>query len=175
MQVVEHGRRQARRLIVAMAAITLLDEAAAAADNAPNKDAAPTPTAQSVPDALRQLTDPGGWRSRLEQAGLQFKFTYYGDGLANTRGGVSQGLGYAGRFGTIIDADLEKLVGWSGGTFHASIQQIHGSQFSTTRLRNFALASGIEARGSSARSCGWSQPRPIAISADCRSFVRSKD
>ena len=145
MQVVEHGRRQARRLIVAMAAITLLDEAAAAADNAPNKDAAPTPTAQSVPDALRQLTDPGGWRSRLEQAGLQFTFTYYGDGFGNPRGGVTQGSGYDGRFGIIADADMEKLAGWSGASLHASIQQIHGSQFSATRLQNFALVSGIEA------------------------------
>jgi len=145
MQVVEHGRRQARRLIVAMAAITLLDEAAAAADNAPNKDAAPTPTAQSVTEALRQLTDPGGWRSRLEQAGLQFAFTYYGDRFGNPRGGVTQGSGYDGRFGIIADADMEKLAGWSGASLHASIQQIHGSQFSTTRLQNFALVSGIEA------------------------------
>ena len=145
MQVVEHGRRRPRRLIVAMAAITLLDEAAAAADNAPNKDAAPTPTAQSVPDALRQLTDPGGWRSRLEQAGLQFTFTYYGDGFGNPRGGVTQGSGYDGRFGIIADADMEKLAGLSGASLHASIQQIHGSQFSATRLQNFALVSGIEA------------------------------
>jgi hypothetical protein len=50
MQVMEHGCRRARRVIVVMAAIALLHEAAAAADNAPNKDAAPTPTAQSLPD-----------------------------------------------------------------------------------------------------------------------------
>ena len=145
MQVVEHGRRRARRLIVAMAAIALLGEAAAAADNAPNKDAAPPPTAQSLPDALRQLTDPGGWRSRLEQAGLQFTFTYYGDGFGNPRGGVTQGSGYDGRFGIIADADMEKLAGWSGASLHASVHQIHGSQFSATRLQNFALVSGIEA------------------------------
>jgi porin len=145
MQVVEHGHRQVRRVIVAMATIALLHEAAAAADNAPNKDAAPTSTAQSVPDALRQLTDPGGWRSRLEQAGLQFAFTYYGDGFVNPRGGVTQGSGYDGRFGIIIDADMEKLAGWSGASVHASIQQIHGSQFSAARLQNFALVSGIEA------------------------------
>jgi porin len=145
MQVVEHLCRRARRVIVAMATIALLHEAAAAADNAPNKDAAPTPTAQSLPDALRQLTDPGGWRSRLEQAGLQFAFTYYGDGFGNPRGGVTQGFGYDGRFGIIIDADMEKLAGWSGASLHASIQQIHGSQFSATRLQNFALVSGIEA------------------------------
>jgi len=40
-------------------------------------------------------------------------FTYYGDALGNLSGGVQQGLGYSGRFGTIVDADLEKLVGCS--------------------------------------------------------------
>jgi porin len=145
MQAVEHGCRRARRVIVVMATLALLHEAAAAAGTAQNKDAAPNPTAQSLPDALRQLTDPGSWRSRLEQAGLQFAFTYYGDGFANPRGGVIQGGGYDGRFGIIIDADMEKLAGWSGTSVHASIQQIHGSQFSATRLQNFALMSGIEA------------------------------
>src|SRR5712671_4223174 len=70
MQVVEHGRRQARRLIVAMAAITLLDEAAAAADNAPNKDAAPTPTAQSVPDALRHRSGRLALEARASRAAI---------------------------------------------------------------------------------------------------------
>jgi porin len=145
MQLVEHGSRLASRVIVATAMIATLHEAAAAADNAPNKDAVPSSTAQSLPDALRQLTDPAGWRSRLEQAGLQFAFTYYGDLFGNPRGGVTQGSGYDGRFGIIIDADMEKLAGWSGASLHASIQQIHGSQFSATRLQNFALVSGIEA------------------------------
>ena len=58
---------------------------------------------------------------------------------------MTQGSGYDGRFGIIIDADMEKLAGWSGASLHASIQQIHGSQFSATRLQNFALVSGIEA------------------------------
>jgi porin len=91
------------------------------------------------------LAELAGFRSSLEQAGLKFAFTYYGDGLANARGGVSQGLGYAGRFGTIIDADLEKLVGWSGRTFHASFHQIHGTDFSATRLQNLAPVSSVEA------------------------------
>jgi carbohydrate-selective porin OprB len=166
MQVVEHGRRQARRLIVAMAAITLLDEAAAAADNAPNKDAAPTPTAQSVPDALRQLTDPGGWRSRLEQAGLQFTFTYYGDGFGNPRGGVTQGSGYDGRFGIIADADMEKLAGWSGASLHASIQPVQRNSFAELcarqRHRGPAVHAPVQSldRAEDRRQCE-SASRPI--------------
>src|SRR5262245_60098399 len=84
----------------------------------------------SLPDLLKQMTDPGGLRTRLERAGVQFTFTYYGDLLGNPSGGVKQGPGYDGRFGTIIDADLEKLAGWSGAKVHASFHQIHGSEFS---------------------------------------------
>jgi porin len=117
-----------------------------AGDN-PGLDAfvASSGTQLSLPDYLRQITDWNGLRSRLEKAGLQFTFTYYGDFFANPTGGVKQGLGYDGRFGTIIDADLEKLVGWSGAAFHASIHQIQGTQFSAYNLDNLMTVSGIEA------------------------------
>jgi porin len=102
----------------------------------------------SLPDLLKQLTDPGGLRARLEQEGIQFTFTYYGDLFANSSGGVKQGPGYDGRFGTIIDADLEKLAGWSGGKLHASFHQIHGSEFSANNVGNLMTVSGIEAPNS---------------------------
>lgn len=135
-----------QRVIGAIAAIALVQNVAAAAADAPNDgsptSATPNPT---LPEPLRQLADLRGLRSRLDQAGLQFTFTYYGDAFGNPSGGVTQGLGYDGRFGAILDADLEKLGGWSGASFHASIQQIHGTQFSATKLQNLALVSGIEA------------------------------
>lgn len=100
---------------------------------------------QTLPAYLRQMTDWGGLRSKLEQQGLKFTFTYYGDGFANPAGGVKEGFGYDGRFGTIVDADLDKLWGWSGATFHASIHQIHGTQYSATNLDNLMTVSGVEA------------------------------
>jgi porin len=149
MQGAKRGCRIARRVIVGMATIALLQDAALAAGEAPSDNSlttsAPNQTAPSLPDVLRQFTDSGGLRSKLEQAGLRFSFTYYGDAFGNPRGGVIQGVGYDGRFGTIIDADLEKLIGWSGASLHASIHQIHGTQFSASHLQNFALVSGIEA------------------------------
>jgi porin len=97
------------------------------------------------PQTLRQITDLGGLRSRLEQAGLTFTFTYYGDAFANPAGGLKQGAGYDGRFGIIIDGDIEKLAGWSGAAVHASIHQIHGTQFSAENIDNLMTVSGIEA------------------------------
>jgi porin len=105
----------------------------------------PASSPASLPALLIQMTDPGGLRTRLEEEGVQVTFTYYGDLFANPSGGVKQGPGYDGRFGTIIDADLEKLAGWSGMKFHASFHQIHGSEFSANNLENLMTVSGIEA------------------------------
>jgi hypothetical protein len=137
------------RLAAALAALLLIARPAGAgtsqgvtSEDATSQD---TTAAFSLPAFLRQITDTAGFRSRLEQDGVKFTFSYYGDAFANPTGGVKQGPGYDGRFGTIIDADLQKLIGWSGATVHASIHQIHGTQFSAVNLDNLMLVSGIEA------------------------------
>jgi porin len=104
-----------------------------------------TDTVYPLPQALRQLTDWNKTRTRLEQAGVKFTFGYYGDAFANPVGGVKQGLGYDGRFVAIVDADLEKLVGWSGAVFHTSVQQIHGTEFSAENVDNLMNVGGVEA------------------------------
>jgi porin len=127
--------------VLAVAA-SVLSMGAALADDA-------APLWPSPSEALRQFTDPGGLRTRLEQAGLQFNFNYYGDAFWNPIGGVKLGQGYDGRFAAIMDADLGRLAGWSGAVFHASLHQIHGTDFSPTDLQNFAQVSGVEAPPSS--------------------------
>ena len=79
---------------------------------------------------LAQMRSLGGLRPALADAGVDITFSYYGELLSNPVGGVRQGLIYEGRLGTLIDADLDKLVGWSGATFHASIHQINGEGLS---------------------------------------------
>jgi porin len=100
---------------------------------------------QSVPAILYQLTDVGGLRSRLEKQGLSFIFSLYGDAFDNPSGGVKQGPGYDGRFAAIMDGDLQKLAGWSGAKFHASVHGIFGTQFSVANLDNLMLVSSVEA------------------------------
>jgi porin len=100
---------------------------------------------QSLPATLHQLTDVGGLRSQLDRRGLSFIFSYYGDAFDNPFGGVKQGPGYDGRFSIIMDGDLEKLAGWSGANFHASVQSIFGTQYSAANLDNLMLVSNIEA------------------------------
>ena len=84
-------------------------------------------------------------RAALANKGLQFQLVYFGDLLGNPSGGVRQGSTYIGRLGLLVDADLEKLLGWNGAAFHASIHQIHGHGLSGNNLDNLLVVSGIEA------------------------------
>jgi porin len=113
---------------------------------------------------LAQMRSLGGLRPALADAGVDITFSYYGELLSNPVGGVRQGLIYEGRLGTLIDADLDKLVGWSGATFHASIHQINGEGLSAGFVENLMLVSGIEAPATTRQSLGrtknWRQCDP---------------
>ena len=129
--------------VAALSCSAARSTARASSDDANSQPAWASPP--SLPAYLRELTDIGGLRSRLERQGLSFVFSYYGDAFDNPFGGVKQGPGYDGRFGIIMEGDLEKLTGWSGAKFHASIHGIFGTQFSATNLDNLMLVSGVEA------------------------------
>jgi porin len=106
----------------------------------------PSPRVASSPfDPWTQLRDIENARAALANKGMQFQLIYFGDLLDNPSGGVRQGATYVGRLGLLIDADLEKILGWSGAAFHASIQQIHGHGLSGNNLDNLLVVSGIEA------------------------------
>jgi hypothetical protein len=63
--------------IVAFSACALVGVPATWASDGSNGELSASKQAQpSFSDAWKQITDPGGIRSRLEQAGLQFTFTY---------------------------------------------------------------------------------------------------
>src|SRR4051812_32865452 len=82
------------------------------------KPSAPQTPPPSIASSLGPLGDLWGARPALEKAGITFSLTYIGETLGNTAGGIRRGSIYEGRLDTQIDADLEKLLGWSGATFH---------------------------------------------------------
>ena len=84
-------------------------------------------------------------RERLADWGIAFSATYIGETLGSASGGVRRGTIYTGRLDLGTDVDLDKLVGWSGATFHANIFQIHGEGLSRDYVGNLMLVSGIEA------------------------------
>src|SRR3954469_2594049 len=72
------------------------------------------PPPPSIASSLGPLGDLWGARTSLEKAGITFSLTYIGEVLGNTSDGLRRGSIYEGRLDTQIDADLEKLLGWSG-------------------------------------------------------------
>ncbi|NIX77009.1 carbohydrate porin [Microvirga sp. c23x22] len=95
--------------------------------------------------SLGPLGNLWGARTALEKAGVTSSFIYIGEVLGNSTGGMRQGTIYEGALQGILDADLDKLVGWHGASFHASAYQIHGHGLSRFYVGNLMSVSGIEA------------------------------
>ncbi len=85
------------------------------------------------------------WHDGLASKGLNFGATYIGDNIGNVTGGVARGAIHFGRLDLSVDADLEKLVGWTGGRFYANALEIYGRGLSRNYVLNLATISEIEA------------------------------
>ena len=85
------------------------------------------------------------WLDGLAAKGLNFGATYIGDNIGNVSGGTSPGFIHLGRFDFSVDADLEKLVGWSGGRIFANMYEIYGRGLTRNYIHNLATISEIEA------------------------------
>ncbi|WP_208086282.1 carbohydrate porin [Bradyrhizobium barranii] len=85
------------------------------------------------------------WHDGLANKGLNFGATYIADNIANVSSGVKRGAIHFGRLDLSIDADLDKLVGWTGGRFYANAFVIYGQGLSRNYVMNLATISEIEA------------------------------
>src|SRR4051812_32796207 len=81
----------------------------------------------------------------LANKGLNFGATYIADNIGNVSGGVARGAIHFGRLDLSVDADLDKLVGWTGGRFYANAFVIYGRGLSRNYVMNLATISEIEA------------------------------
>jgi porin len=74
------------------------------------------------------LGDWGGLRSALSRHGVDFEFYYAGSLPDNLDGGLRRGGVYQGGLLMALDLDSDKLVGYKGGTFHASSLWLNGEK-----------------------------------------------
>ncbi|MBV9219647.1 MAG: carbohydrate porin, partial [Methylobacteriaceae bacterium] len=127
-------------------------EEKAASDSTPASAVAAAPVpgtpSPSIATSFPAIADPAGIRSALAAKGIQFGVNYIGDVFGNLTGGSRRGTVYEGRLELVIDADLEKLAGWQGGSFHANAYQIHGAGLSRYFIGNLMATSNIEALAS---------------------------
>ncbi|OAF13862.1 porin [Bradyrhizobium neotropicale] len=85
------------------------------------------------------------WHDGLANKGLNFGATFIADNIGNVSGGVGRGAIHFGRLDISVDADLDKLVGWTGGRFYANAFEIYGRGLTRNYIFNLATISEIEA------------------------------
>jgi porin len=103
--------------------------------------------------------DWGGARTALSQRGIDITFNYIGETLGILAGGFRQGADYEHRFELSFDADLDKLLGWSGASAHTTFYQIghaHGLP-AADYVGSIADPSNIEAQPSTRLFTAWFQ------------------
>jgi porin len=103
-------------------------------------DAPPT-----ITSSLPQLASVDAFKKQLADKGVGVQLNYIGEILGNVSGGQQQGGIYDGRLELVIDADLEKLLGWKGGAFHTNGYWIQGTGLSRYYIGNLMTVSNIEA------------------------------
>lgn len=80
--------------------------------------------------------DWGGFRTKLNNAGITPTLTYVTDIQGNPVGGDKKGFRYFHNIGLDIVFDMEKLAGWKGGRFHISASQRSGSSLTRRDIKN---------------------------------------
>ena len=112
---------------------------------AANGAAAEAEGAFDQPSIAPYLGGDPAWRVALRDAGIRWQAIYTADLFSSLSGGITQGGTYNGRLQIGVQADLEKLLGWSGATFQATAFQIHGRGQTTAHLGNLLAVSNAEA------------------------------
>jgi len=89
--------------------------------------------------------DWGGLRTRLVNSGFTFALQQQSEFWVNTLGGFSRGGAADGLLTLSLAVDLDKAVGWKGGSLFASGFQIEGVGPTPLRVGALQLVSNIEA------------------------------
>lgn len=135
--------------LLATAAILLIASVNSyAADAASPVKASPKAAEPADDDAVFDkpsvLPDTPG-RVTLRESGIRMRAIYTGDLFTTLSGGISRGTTFGGRLDLGLEADLEKLAGWKGATFHVNAFLIHGRGQTGDHIGNIFAISNAEA------------------------------
>jgi porin len=106
----------------------------------------PSMAADEMPNyAADTLTgDWGGTRTALFKKGLALDIGYKADLLRNMSGGIEKGGRPMSHIDIKLNADLDKLIGWSGGTGYVNFIQDHGGKLNAQQVDSWTGVSNIE-------------------------------
>jgi porin len=95
--------------------------------------------------------DWGGLRTRLSQAGFNFRASYIGEYAYSFSGGRQIGGDYAQQFAVGMDVDMGKVAGLTAGTFHLSLNVREGRSTTADYIGNKIAVQEIYGDGENAR------------------------
>lgn len=87
--------------------------------------------------------DWGGQRESLKERGLEPYLELAPQFLANADGGMDTGSAWEALVDLGLEADMEKLVGWTGGSFFVNAFYFHGNDLSADYVGDFNGVSNI--------------------------------
>jgi len=99
-----------------------------------------------VSGILERDTLTGDWfglGEGLEDHGVELSASYIAEVWGNTTGGIRTGSVYTGLMSFGIDVDLDKLVGWKGGSLSTNWLWLSGQDASEELVGNFLTISNI--------------------------------
>jgi porin len=102
--------------------------------------------------------DWGGARTALkDKNGIDITLAYIGETMAVLSGGLHRRASYEGRGELSVDTDLQKLIGWTGGSTHVTVFNIHnGSWFNAAdNVGSITDVSNIDARATTRLFTAW--------------------
>jgi porin len=82
---------------------------------------------QSIWEQEKLTGDWGGARTTVKDRGIDITLNYIGETFDVLAGGLQKRPSYEGRAEFLLDADLQKLIGWTGATTHLTVYDIHNS------------------------------------------------
>ena len=103
--------------------------------------------------------DWGGERTALKTQGIDVTLNDISEILGDVSGGINRGSVYEGRFEFTLDADLQKLLGWTGATAHTTIYQINniGGRIDPDFVGSISDPSNIDALPTARLFTAWLQ------------------
>ncbi|WP_132386178.1 carbohydrate porin [Novosphingobium sp. PhB165] len=106
-------------------------------ETAAEDQAQTTPQPAPPPTGRDTLTgDWGGLRTDLVDAGVTFRGDYVSESFAAVKGGLRQGTAYTQQVRMGADFDMGRIAGWSGTTFHFTINDRRGVGISSDFVGN---------------------------------------
>ena len=113
---------------------------------APSPREEESPSEPSIASSLPPwLGTTFGLRPWLASMGITYQVNQISEGWRNSQGGEKLGNTYVGRTELAIETDLEKLIGWKGGSTHVNGYWIQGHGLSGYYVGNILAVSNIEA------------------------------